>query len=1210
MALHIGQALVDTKRLRIISSLDPTFKDETSLYLDYGDAATIEPDSSSPPTVTDAPKWFQHLPEDEDSEFEVSNALSFDSNLLKIRYSHTPSLRSDLFLESQPFQEPTIVVSSMSQLTGLEVGDGGASLNPDRATLNPDRELKGHAEEDYLVINPEGGGIQNDESSDPQRDENPIMMPPGGLSIAVTSSHSKMQSVSFAMVTNQEVLKALPVSGLSSAAQAAKDLEEVPNSGEPKARSNKEARALFEMEHDHHFDALMIQLIKSFGLSLSWLRTIKPLVMEASRKVKTNIFVEDVMDINHYVKVKKIPGGRKRDSTLVYGVVCSKNITHKKMTHSIMNPTILLLKCAFEFQRKENQLSLFDTLQLQEEKYLKNLVARVKTFRPSIILVQKSVSRLALEMLYELGIVVAVNVKPSVMTRVARSTQGNLLHSLDQLFFDVHLGTCGHFHIRTFTLPGGMKKTLMYFESCDPKLGCVITLQGGTNRELKKVKKVTRFGLHIAHNSHLEVDFLVDEFAWPASMQPRLLPDMQDYSSTPSTPEWLLYPSLAYPIQGVSPTELREKLALLVPEVVNREEPQSVQKDETSGSSQSSSDHKSSRSCLNNQNAPVPNGNKSLSENTGAESQSVEEQIDEKEPRPKFSSATSFENHSTLPSEEVLSHLGEKEFSVALQNQIISISPDVEFPAPYLQTVQGRAASIRQFLPKVIYWSYHFKTKLPSRRPSKGENKRMSLHYATTPVEMGISKAMLAKEFSTELNDSQSENQVNGVHLEISPQFQHSYTSVSDHPFTKSIFLLRANTSEMKAALADYRSQAGLLTESDSFFFQSAKVASDYQLHLQNVFNKYEPFESEANAIEGKSEKVKESAEAKTGKTPNSKPVKRRTWRQKIPGKNEAAEPISSSDSSSLRVNDSTQSSTENRQSYLAKSVASSSKRSGESGSDTAGTPKDKPIEFKIGGEENTRSDQEETFADVPHKVLKTGASVSKIASKESMVSKLSEKFGTLEYLDRDHSKPLCEEDEDNLETALEEWKHDSWLISYLHVDCLDPCNHQGISIVFSSTCHDGQKHQIPCVPPCIIPMNYYGRNDISLGEFLQRYCFRPFYRCQTCGVEMTKHQRHVIHRNRAIHISMQQMDTSIPGGDDNIFTWLACRHCTQCTPYVQLSANSLMFSFAKFLELKFYCSSYVTRYHSDGGGSDCPHTLHEEYIHYFCHRNKIVAFQ
>ena len=60
-------------------------------------------------------------------------------------------------------------------------------------------------------------------------------------------------------------------------------------------------------------------------------------------------------------------------------------------------------------------------MRVQENKYLQNLVDKVKAFRPSIILVQKSVSRLALEDLYNLGIVVVVNVKPTVMARVARS---------------------------------------------------------------------------------------------------------------------------------------------------------------------------------------------------------------------------------------------------------------------------------------------------------------------------------------------------------------------------------------------------------------------------------------------------------------------------------------------------------------------------------------------------------------------------------------------------------------------------------------------------------------------------------------------------------------------------------------------------------------------------------------------------------------------
>ena len=292
---------------------------------------------------------------------------------------------------------------------------------------------------------------------------------------------------------------------------------------------------------------------------------VKPLVKEAAKNVKTNVFQDDTMDINQYVKVKKIPCGRRSDSTLIYGVACTKNVTHKKMETSIQNPTILLLKCAFEFQRRENTLSYFDTLQLQEEQYLKNVVAKVKTFRPSIILVQKSMSRLALEMLYELGIVVAVNVKPSIMNRVARCTKGAILSSLDQLFFDVHLGTCGHFYIRDFTLPDGIKKTLMYFDICEPQFGCVITLQGASNRELKKVKKITQFGLHIAHNSNLETAFLVEEFAWPKSgiSEPRLFPSSEDYSPTPSTPEWPLYPSVAYPLEALSLPEIADKLKLL-----------------------------------------------------------------------------------------------------------------------------------------------------------------------------------------------------------------------------------------------------------------------------------------------------------------------------------------------------------------------------------------------------------------------------------------------------------------------------------------------------------------------------------------------------------------------------------------------------------------------------------------------------------------------
>ena len=55
---------------------------------------------------------------------------------------------------------------------------------------------------------------------------------------------------------------------------------------------------------------------------------------------------------------------------------------------------------------------------------------------------------------------------------------------------------------------------------------------------------------------------------------------------------------------------------------------------------------------------------------------------------------------------------------------------------------------------------------------------------------------------------------------------------------------------------------------------------------------------------------------------------------------------------------------------------------------------------------------------------------------------------------------------------------------------------------------------------------------------------------------------------------------------------------------------NSLLFSFAKFLELRFYCNSYVTC--SDGGGGrvSCGHSLHKDYVQCFMYRNKLATFR
>lgn len=49
-------------------------------------------------------------------------------------------------------------------------------------------------------------------------------------------------------------------------------------------------------------------------------------------------------------------------SMVVKGVVCKKNVAHRRMTSKIEKPRLLILGGALEYQRISNQLSSFDTL--------------------------------------------------------------------------------------------------------------------------------------------------------------------------------------------------------------------------------------------------------------------------------------------------------------------------------------------------------------------------------------------------------------------------------------------------------------------------------------------------------------------------------------------------------------------------------------------------------------------------------------------------------------------------------------------------------------------------------------------------------------------------------------------------------------------------------------------------------------------------------
>lgn len=187
------------------------------------------------------------------------------------------------------------------------------------------------------------------------------------------------------------------------------------------------------------------------------------------------------MDVRKYVKIKKIPGGSPSDSEYVEGAVITKNVAHKQMQRSVRTPRIMLVTFPLEFHRVEGQYMHFGQIVRQEKEYLGNLASRIAALRPHVVLVEQSVSRLALDALAQSKIAVARSVKPSAIQTIARMTQGDVFSSMDKLALEPRLGHCTQFRIRTYDHPliPGRRKTYMRFEGCSRDMGCTIILRGG-----------------------------------------------------------------------------------------------------------------------------------------------------------------------------------------------------------------------------------------------------------------------------------------------------------------------------------------------------------------------------------------------------------------------------------------------------------------------------------------------------------------------------------------------------------------------------------------------------------------------------------------------------------------------------------------------------------------------------------------------------------
>ncbi|KAF2721768.1 hypothetical protein K431DRAFT_284459 [Polychaeton citri CBS 116435] len=264
-----------------------------------------------------------------------------------------------------------------------------------------------------------------------------------------------------------------------------------------------------------HVQKLLSQLLGDAKIPspLAWEKALLPILLRCADDVDPDVQLQnDDMDIRHYIKLKKVTGGRPGDTSYVSGIVFSKNVALKSMARHIRNPRIAIITFAIEYARHQAHFMSLDPILAQEKEYLQNLVARIIALKPQVLLVQRNVSGYALRLLEEAGISVAYNIKDSVLAAVARVTQSSKISSVDKLTMDPsRLGYCESFDVRTYA-HNGVRKSYIYLSGCQPDLGCTIVLRGAETRTLRKIKRITEFMCFVVYNLRLETNLMRDEF--------------------------------------------------------------------------------------------------------------------------------------------------------------------------------------------------------------------------------------------------------------------------------------------------------------------------------------------------------------------------------------------------------------------------------------------------------------------------------------------------------------------------------------------------------------------------------------------------------------------------------------------------------------------------------------------------------------------------
>jgi len=256
---------------------------------------------------------------------------------------------------------------------------------------------------------------------------------------------------------------------------------------------------------DYKNDADLNSVIKScLGTKFShtWSDFICNLALQAVRMISVDENGRKEVDIKHYCKIEKIPGGEISDSSVIPGVVIEKDITHPQMRRKIVNPRIILLDCNLEFKKSQTPIHHkikdapnWERIMLQEEEQVKKVVMDIIKWEPDVVITEKGISDEAQHWFVKHNVTALRRTRKSINDRIAKVCGATIVNRPDEIKeSDIGL-KCGLFEIKKI----GDEYWTFITECKDPKASTIV-LRGASKDTLSEIERNLNDAISVARN--------------------------------------------------------------------------------------------------------------------------------------------------------------------------------------------------------------------------------------------------------------------------------------------------------------------------------------------------------------------------------------------------------------------------------------------------------------------------------------------------------------------------------------------------------------------------------------------------------------------------------------------------------------------------------------------------------------------------------------